>query len=167
MDERRKRNNTKKTTKSGSTGGKYIGLIIDAIGKLKHRGGASRQAIKSYLEGEKIEVLPTPFRLALRRGVESGVLLQTGHSFRVGSKVAARKPKAKSTSTTMKKISSKKAPSSAKKASSTKAKKPATKKTKKSTTKKTTATKKKSTGKKTTGGKKKSAKKTTTKATSS
>jgi len=122
-----KKSSTKRSTKSGSTGGKYIGLIIDAIGKLKHRGGSSRQAIKSYLEGEKIEVLPTPFRLALKRGAESGVLLQTGQSFRVGSKTAAKKTKK---TTTTKKASTKKAASSAKKASSTKAKKPATKKTK-------------------------------------
>jgi len=78
----KKRSTSKKTggAKKGSggsvSGGKYITAIIQAINDLHVRGGASRQAIKKHLEGQK-ELDPVSsvhIRAALKRGVDTGTL---------------------------------------------------------------------------------------------
>lgn len=133
---------------------KYIEMIVAAVGALKERKGSSRQAILKYIQanykvtdGANVHV-----KLALKRGVASGALVQakgTGASgsfklpvakkVKVAKKPAAKKPAAKKAvakkSTPKKKAAAKKSTpkkakkavkpkSSAKKASAKKAKKP-------------------------------------------
>ena len=114
---------------------KYIDMISAAITALKERNGSSRQAIVKYIKanykvGENSDV---HVKMALKRGVASGALMQpkgTGASGSFKLAKVAPKPKAKKP-----------------------AKKPAAKKT--ATPKKKPATKKKSTPKKKTPAKKK------------
>ena len=138
---------------------KYIEMIVAAITTLKERTGSSRQAIVKYIKanykvGDSSDV---HVKMALKRGVVSGVLIQpkgTGASgsFKVAKKEepkkkAAKKPAAKKPAAkkpTAKKPAAKKA---AKKSTPKKAaakKKPATKKpaAKKSTPKKAASKKK-------------------------
>lgn len=158
---------------------KYIDMIIAAIVALKERTGSSRQAIVKYIKanykvGENSDV---HVKMALKRGVASGALVQpkgTGASgsFKVvkkaepkkkappkkkatPKKAAAKKPAAKKSTPKKKKPAAKKA-SSAKKTKKPAAKKPATK-AKKPAAKKPAA---KKAAKKATPKKKAAAKKT-------
>ena len=158
---------------------KYIDMIIAAIVALKERTGSSRQAIVKYIKanykvGENSDV---HVKMALKRGVASGALVQpkgTGASgsFKVvkkaepkkkappkkkatPKKAAAKKPAAKKSTPKKKKPAAKKA-SSAKKTKNPAAKKPATK-AKKPAAKKPAA---KKAAKKATPKKKAAAKKT-------
>jgi len=107
---------------------KYIEMIAASIAALKERNGSSRQAIVKYIKanykvGDNTEV---HIKLALKRGVKSGFLLQpkgTGASgsFKLAKKVAvpakkkapAKKPAKKSVATT-KKTTPKKKPATKK-----------------------------------------------------
>jgi len=118
---------------------KYIEMIVAAITSLKERSGSSRQAIVKYIKanykvGDNADV---HIKMALKRGVASGTLLQpkgTGASgsFKVIKKDAPKKKPAA------------KKPAAKKPA----AKKPAAKKAKKSTPKKKAPAKKSSSAKK-------------------
>ncbi len=148
---------------------KYIEMIAASIAALKERNGSSRQAIVKYIKanykvGDNTEV---HIKLALKRGVKSGFLLQpkgTGASgsFKLAKKVAvpakkkapAKKPAKKSVATT-KKTTPKKKPATKKSTPKTKSKGSA-KKTKKPAAKKPTA-KKPAAKKATTPAKKKTA----------
>ena len=66
--------------------GKYIGYITKAIEDLHTRGGVSRQAIKKYINEHEKDATESHIRLALKRGVESGVLKQTGQKFSIVKK---------------------------------------------------------------------------------
>lgn len=129
---------------------KYIEMIVAAITALKERSGSSRQAIMKYIQSNyKVgDNCGTHIKMALKRGVSSGVLSQpkgTGASgsFKVvkkeapkkkaapkkkpaAKKPAAKKPAAKKAAA--KKSTPKKKPA-AKKSTPKKAKKPAAKKT--------------------------------------
>ncbi len=108
---------------------KYIDMITGAIGTLKERNGSSRQAIMKYvLANYKVtpENCGTHLKLALKRGVISGALVQikgTGASgsFKLAKpapkpkvkkpaakKPAAKKPAAKKTTPAKKKPAAKK-----------------------------------------------------------
>ena len=158
---------------------KYIDMIIAAIVALKERTGSSRQAIVKYIKANyKVgETSDVHVKMALKRGVASGALVQpkgTGASgsFKVvkkaepkkkappkkkatPKKAAAKKPAAKKSTPKKKKPAAKKA-SSAKKTKKPAAKKPATK-AKKPAAKKPAA---KKAAKKATPKKKAAAKKT-------
>ena len=122
---------------------KYIEMIVAAITALKERSGSSRQAIVKYIKanykvGDNSDV---HVKLALKRGVTSGVLAQpkgTGASgsFKVVKKTEPKKKPAKKPAA--KKTTAKKPAT----------KKPAAKKAKKSTPKKKPAAKKPSSAKK-------------------
>ena len=127
---------------------KYVEMIVAAIAALKERKGSSRQAIGKYIKanykvGESSDV---HLKQALRRGVVSGVLIQTKGTGASGSFKLAEKAKKPTKKPAGKKPAAKKPA----------AKKPAAKKT---AAKKTP---KKSAGKKPTP--KKAAKKTPKKA---
>lgn len=118
----------KKGAKKAVSHPKYSLMIATAIGALKERSGSSRQAILKYIVATyKVDekAAGTQLKLALKRGVQSGVLKQVkgsgaSGSFRINkpvsepvAKPATRKPVKKSP---------------AKKPAAKKAKKPAAKK---------------------------------------
>merc|ERR1712168_1030398 len=134
-------------------------MVAAAIAALKERSGSSRQAIVKYFKVK--DNADVYVKMALKRGVTSGALIQvkgTGASgsFKVKKvekpkpkkvvkkKPAAKKPKkkpaAKKTPKKAKKSAAKKSPKKAAKKSA--AKKPASKKTPKKAAKKKTAAKK-------------------------
>merc|ERR1712038_1381580 len=134
----------------------YNDMVLQAVLNIKdYLKGASRQAIKKYIEVTFNKVVSLPaFRSALKKLVDNGSLLQDGQRFKLekSKRVELRKPPPKPKK---KKVAKKKPKTKKKKKKATKKKKT----TKKKTTKKKTTTKKKS-KKKTT---KKSAKKQTKK----
>jgi len=112
---------------------KYVDMIAAAIESLKERSGSSRQAIVKYVSANyKVgDSANTHVKLALKRGVTSGVLKQVKGAGASGSFKLAEKPK----KVVKKKPAAKKA---AKKPAAKKAaKKPAAKKTPKKAAKKT------------------------------
>ena len=140
----------------------YVTMIQEAIKSLQERGGSSRQKIFSFIK-KNYSVGPnadTQVKLALRRAVKSGTLLQTkgtgaSGSFKLGAKpkppakpkavqskkpaaAAAKKPTAKPKTTQKKESKSKKpaAKSPAKKKASVAKKTPEKKAAKKTQTKK-------------------------------
>jgi len=127
-------------------------MIAAAIGALKDRKGSSRQAIEKYICAN-YKVGPkyaSHFKMALKRGVENGALVQTkgvgaSGSFKLAKPEAAKKPAAKKPAakkTVAKKPAAKKAPAKkvVKKTAAKKA--PVKKAVKKSPTKKKPAAKK-------------------------
>lgn len=125
---------------------KYIDMIKAAIGALKERNGSSRQAIEKYIKANyKVGEVSSHLKLALKKGVQSGSLLQSkgtgaSGSFKLNKAVKEEKPKKKPAA---KKPAAKKPPikkPAAKTSKKPAAKKPAAKKTsaKKTPTKKTT-----------------------------
>ena len=121
---------------------KYIDMITAAIGALKERNGSSRQAIVKYIKanykvGDSSDV---HVKLALKRGAESGTLIQTKGSGASGSFKNAKpkaepkkpaKPKAPKKPASKPKKSTTKSPkkkAAAKKPKKAGAKKPAAKK---------------------------------------
>ncbi|KAL9950534.1 hypothetical protein ACROYT_G043045 [Oculina patagonica] len=107
---------------------KYIDMIKAAILALKERNGSSRQAIAKYIKANyKVgEGVGTHLKLALKRGVVAGVLIQpkgTGASgsFKVNKELKEVKPKKPAKKPAAKKPA-------AKKPKKTAAKKPAAKK---------------------------------------
>lgn len=119
---------------------KYSEMIVAAITTLKERSGSSRQAIVKYVQANyKVgEGSAVHTKLALKRAVASGALVQTkgtgaSGSFKVAKKAepkkkpAAKKPAAKKPAA--KKPAAKKSPAKKKPAAKkTAAKKPAAKK---------------------------------------
>ena len=134
----------------------YNEMVVKAINATKERGAASRQKILKYIRSNfKVsEGFETHVKLALKRGVTNGVLVQPKGTGASGSfKVAKPTPSAKPAKPV-------------KKVTTSKPKKPATKKpvvAKKTTVKKQTTAKKPKAPKKVTAGKKTSVKKQTTK----
>ena len=134
---------------------KYIEMVAAAITSLKERNGSSRQAIVKYIKANyKVgDSSDTHIKLALKRGVQSGALVQAkgagaSGSFKIGKekkpdkkpvaakkkKPAAKKPVAKKPAAkkpaakkAVKKTAAKKTPKKAAKKPA--AKKPAPKKT--------------------------------------
>merc|ERR1739848_23039 len=136
----------KSTSKKTAAHPAYKDMIKAAIVALKKRGGSSRQAIAKYI-GANFKCgdnMNTCLRMAIRRGVASGMLITAaGHSgtFRLAPEAkkapaAAKKKTPKKKKVTAKKPAAKKTPKKKKK--TTKAKKPASK-TKKTTSKKKSA----------------------------
>ena len=121
---------------------KYIDMIVAAIAALKERNGSSRQAILKYVSANyKVGTnVGAHLKLALKRGVTTGALVQTKGTGASGSFKAAKK------AAEPKKV---KKPAAAKKPA---AKKPAAKKpaAKKSSPKKKAAPKKATTDRKST-----------------
>ena len=80
---------------------KYIDMIKAAIGALKERNGSSRQAIEKYIKANyKINEVGSHLKLALKKGVQSGALLQSkgtgaSGSFKLNKAVKEEKPKKK------------------------------------------------------------------------
>ena len=81
---------------------KYLDMISAAIQSLKERSGSSRQAIQKYVSANyKVgESCGNHIKMALKRGVQSGTLVQvkgTGASgsFKIGKLKADAKPKSK------------------------------------------------------------------------
>ena len=131
---------------------KYVDMIAAAIESLKERSGSSRQAIVKYVSANyKVgDSANTHVKLALKRGVTSGVLKQVKGAGASGSFKLAEKPK----KVVKKKPAAKKA---AKKPAAKKTPKKAAKKTPKKAAKKPAA--KKATPKKKPAAKKPAAKK--------
>jgi len=165
----------------------YSEMIAAAIATLHERGGSSRIAIKKYVQANyklNKDAFARSFRMALSKGVETGLFLQSKQSYRLNATDARKyakktgttgKAKTKKATTTAKspakkKTTTTKAKSPAKRKSTSKSpakrkstsKSPAKKKTttaakkKSTTTKKKTMTKKKTTTKKRTSTKSKS-----------
>ena len=121
----------------------YVDMIKAAISALKERGGSSRQAIAKHI-GANYKVgdnLNVQLKLALKRAVASGKLLQTkgkgaSGSFKLAQAAKVEKPKKKE-------VTKKKPAAKAKKPAAPKkkpaAKKPAAKKAKKPAAKKAAA----------------------------
>ena len=111
---------------------KYSDMIAAAIVALKERSGSSRQAILKYISANyKVsDHAGTHLKLALKRGVTSGVLKQVKGTGASGSFKVAEKPKAPKKKPAAKKPAAKKTPKkpAAKKSTPKKAKKPAAKK---------------------------------------
>ena len=139
----------KTTAKKSVDHPKYIDMVKSAITCLKERNGSSRQAILKYINGnfKVTDTANVHVKLALKRGVTSGDLLQvkgTGASgsFKVKKKevVKPKKPAAPKKKPTKKPAAKKPA---AKKATKKAPKKPTTPKktTKKKPAKKTSAKK--------------------------
>lgn len=107
---------------------KYIDMVVAAIAALKERSGSSRQAIVKYIKanykvGDNSDV---HVKLALKRGVAAGKLLQPKGTGASGSFKVGEKPKeVKKPKKVVKKKVVKKAAAAAKKPA---AKKPAAKK---------------------------------------
>merc|ERR1711894_267386 len=135
--------------------------VLQAVLNIKdYQKGASRQAIKKYIEVTYKKVVSLPaLRSALKKLVGDAVLLQTGQRFKLdqAKRAELRKPAPKPKKKKKKPVKKK----TKKKKKKTKKKKPTKKKTKKKATKKKTkkATKKKTKKKKVT--KKKTKKKVT------
>lgn len=157
---------------------KYIDMVCAAIVDLKERNGSSRQAIVKYITANyKVsDNASVHIKLALKRGVTSGALVQTKGAGASGSFKVKKVEKPKKPATVKKPAAKKvKKPAAAKKPvakKSTPKKKPATKKSanaaKKSTPKKKPAAKKPAAKKpkaKKTPAKKPKAKKTPSKKT--
>lgn len=151
-----KKKSTTQTTKKPADHPKYVDMIKAGITSLSERGGSSRQALSKYIKGNyKVgENSDVHLKLALKRGVTSGTLIQVKGTGASGSfKLSKVEPKPK------KSAAPKKAAAAAAAAKKPAAKKPAAaataaKKTgaKKSTPKKkkpATAAKKTSSAKKT------------------
>lgn len=114
---------------------KYIDMIKAAIAALKERNGSSRQAIEKYIKGNyKVgDNVGVHLKLALKKGVQSGALIQqkgTGASgsFKLNKAVKEEKPKKKPAKKPAAKKPAAKKPA-AKKPKKPAAKKPAAKKT--------------------------------------
>lgn len=135
---------TKKTKKAGSsTKGLYSKLIEEAIQAVgKPVKGASRQAIKQYIEEKHSKTLgkgwPARLNTVLRTLASSKKIVQTKGSFRVGKK--DKKASTKKAKKTVKK-STKKATKKPAKKTARKSVKKASKKTKAKSTRKTKAKK--------------------------
>jgi histone H1/5 len=103
----------------------YYEKLTDAILALKERNGSSSAAIKKYIEANNkgLDFQQHQLRAALKRGVESGKLVQVKMSYKIAptekanlvkskksaAKPAATKPAAKATkakATPVKKVSS-------------------------------------------------------------
>ncbi len=68
----------------------YLCMAVNAIRILKTRGGSSRQAIIScmlsnYGQYVKESTIERFLRNALKKGVETGILIQNKQSFKLGS----------------------------------------------------------------------------------
>jgi len=97
----KKKSSTKKksSSKKSHSSPNYLKQIVAAIGELKVRGGASRQAITAYItenhKGDK-PIQKGVINRALKKGVEGGVLANPAghsHTFRVASKTARSRSK--------------------------------------------------------------------------
>jgi len=165
-----------KTTMAPKTTAKsYLEMISQAIVDMKARNGASRAALKKYLLSNykdiNYEAFDRSLRTALKRGTESGALVQNKQSFKLSPdskkavKVVKPKKSASSSASGPSLTSSSPAPPAPakKKVPATKKKAPTTKK--KSPAKKKSVPKKKTT-KITGGGSTSSVKKTKKKITS-
>jgi hypothetical protein len=67
----------------------YLDMIVQSIDILKIRGGASRQALYKFLQThfKKFSVcFDRAFRLALKKGVEKGILIQNKQRFKLAPK---------------------------------------------------------------------------------
>merc|ERR1712156_547852 len=114
----------------------YSDMVLQAVLNIKdYRKGASRQAVKKYIEDSYKKVVSLPaLRSAIKKLVADGVLLQTGQRFKLEQakraelRKPAPKPKKKKKKPVKKKTKTKK--------KKTKKKKPKKKKTKKKTKKK-------------------------------
>ena len=100
---------------------KYIEMAVSALEALKERGGSSRQAILKYIQGHYSvgsdqKVVGTHLKLALKRGLDSGVIKHVKGTGASGSFKA--NPEAKK-----KKEKKPKKPKAAKKAKASKPKK--------------------------------------------
>ena len=116
---------------------KYSEMIKAAIAALKERNGSSRQAILKYIKANyKVgESASTHIKLALKRAVVGGDLLQTkgtgaSGSFKLAKVVKSKKPAAKKPKAAKKAKSPAKAKKAKKPAAAKKAKKTATPKKK-------------------------------------
>ena len=116
---------------------KYIEMVCAAITTLKERGGSSRQAILKYVTANykvKADGANTHVKLALKRGVTAGALVQAKGTGASGSFKLAKKaaePKKSKKKPAAKKPAAKKAakkPAAKKAAKKPAAKKPAAKK---------------------------------------
>ncbi|MFH4981667.1 hypothetical protein AB6A40_008376 [Gnathostoma spinigerum] len=96
----------------------YQQMVKSAIAALNDRKGSSRAAILKYIVqhfkvGDNMSLVGSRLRIALKRGVVAGALKQvkgtgaTG-SFRLGQKVAVKKPKASKTAKPKKAAAAKK-----------------------------------------------------------
>jgi hypothetical protein len=66
----------------------YLDMIVQAISILKRRGGASRPALKEFLQkhfNKNSICFDRAFRQALVRGVERGILIQNKQKFKFGN----------------------------------------------------------------------------------
>ncbi len=153
--------------KKAASGPGYYDLIKEAVISLGERTGSSRQAIDKYVSAKKgSSYSKSRLNIALKKGVESGKLLQVKGSFKLAptekkaKKAAVPKKKAAGAKKTTKKPAAKKAPGAKKvlKKPAAGAKKTKTTKPKKVSAKKTGATKKKAVKK--SGAKKTAPKKT-------
>lgn len=68
-----------KKEKAPASHPKYIEMAVAALNSLKERGGSSRQAIHKYISsnysvGQDSKVVATHLKLALKRGVDTGVI---------------------------------------------------------------------------------------------
>ena len=83
----------KKAAKKPAEHPKYIDMIVAAIAALKERNGSSRQAILKYISANyKVGAnCGSQLKLALRRGVTAGALVQTKGTGASGSFKAAKK----------------------------------------------------------------------------
>ncbi|XP_071952011.1 late histone H1-like [Antedon mediterranea] len=118
----------------------YIDMVTAAIGALKERNGSSRQAIVKYiLANYKVDPgnMKTHLRMALKRGVDNGKLVQPKGSGASGSfKLNQAAAKADAAAKAKKEKAKKKAVADKEKKVAKKAKKPAAKKAKKPAAKK-------------------------------
>ena len=154
-----------KRTKALPTHPPYNEMVVKAINATKERGVASQQKILKYIHSNyKVsDGFETHIKLALKRGVANGLLVQPKGTGASGSfKVAKPTPSAKTAKPVKKATTSKpknpatkkpaaKTAKPIKKATTSKPKKPATKKP---AAAKKTSVKKQTTGKKTKGPKK-------------
>ncbi|XP_067126166.1 histone H1-delta-like [Centruroides vittatus] len=102
-----KKGKATKKKKVPSTHPKYLEMAVSAIGALQERNGSSRQAIHKYIMGKynvgkDPKVVNTHLKMALKRGVSTGVLKHVkgqgaSGSFRLSVEKKAAAEKAKTT----------------------------------------------------------------------
>ena len=76
----------------------YLHMVIDAIESFKDRNGTSNYAIKNYIIAhENVTFEQHYLRAALKKGVDSGILIKVKSSYKLADKVRRLNPRTRTT----------------------------------------------------------------------
>jgi hypothetical protein len=74
------------TPKKNDKNPSYLDMVVDGIKEMKQRGGCSRYLIKHYIDKKYNKSNDDAIRIALKKGIEEGVLVQNKQSFKLSDK---------------------------------------------------------------------------------